>query len=435
MNPLVHPLPRILLAGALAGMAGLAPAAQPLVCLIQPSRTAEIGSSVTGVIESISVERGDTVSKGQVIAVLRNGVERAALDVAQSRAQANADVQAAQAALTFAHQSTLRAQDLVKKKFVSEQALDKARSEEEVAAQRLAQAREQRQIWDRERSLAQSQLAQRTLVSPISGIVAERYLSSGERVEDRSVARVVSIHPLHVEVMVPAASFGKIKTGMTANVVPELPDAQSVEARVILVDRLIDGASNTFRVRLELPNPDHAIPAGPRCKVAFGDQVIGSSARAPLKAQPAVARTPTGVPATGKPAAIVGSKPATPPVASKPAAAADSTQSALSALEAWRRAWAGKDMAAYLAAYAADFRGESPSRSAWVRQREARISKPGTLDIRISEARVQAVDERKVRVQFRQHYQAGAYRDVTLKSLLLVLDQGRWLIREERAVR
>lgn len=148
--------------------------------------------------------------------------------------------------MTFAHQSTVRAQDLVKKKFISEQALDKARSEEEVAAQKLAQAREQRQIWDRERSLAQSLLARRTLLSPFSGIVAERYLSNGERVEDRSVARIVSINPLHVEVMVPAASFGKIATGMTASMVPELPGAQAVEARVILVDKLIDGASNTF---------------------------------------------------------------------------------------------------------------------------------------------------------------------------------------------
>jgi RND family efflux transporter MFP subunit len=278
MNPFtLRTLIRTLIVAAVAASIQLAHAGQPLVCLIQPSRIAEVGSSVIGIIEDIRVERGDMVKKGQVIAVLRGDVERAALNVAQSRAQAEADVQAAIAALEFAHQSTARAEDLVTKKFVSEQALDKARTEERVAAQRLAQAREQRQVWAREKSLAQSQLAQRTIVSPISGIVAERYLSSGERVEDRSVARIVSINPLHVEVMVPAANFGQIKPGMSATVMPELPDAPPVEARVILVDKLIDGASNTFRVRLELPNPDHAIPAGPRCKVAFGDQVIGNT--------------------------------------------------------------------------------------------------------------------------------------------------------------
>lgn len=302
MNTLSLPsLTRTLMAAAVAVASQLATAGQPLVCLIQPSSIAEIGTSVTGVIEDIRVERGDTVKKGQVIVVLRNDVERAALNVAQSRAQAEADVQAAIAALEFAHQSTLRAEDLVKKKFISEQALDKARTEERVASQKLALAREQQQIWAREKGLAQSQLAQRTITSPISGIVAERYLSAGERVEDRSVARVVSINPLHVEVMVPAAEFGKIKPGMTATVTPELPDVPAVEARVSLVDKLIDGASNTFRVRLILPNPDHAIPAGLRCKLAFDGKLIsyskGASKPDPLSA---VSRASLATPAPVK---------------------------------------------------------------------------------------------------------------------------------------
>jgi len=391
-----------------------ASAGQPLVCLIQPSRVAEVGSSVTGVIESMRIERGDYVKKGQVLAVLRNDVERAALHVATSRAQAEAEVLAAVAARDFAHQSTLRAEDLVKKKFVSEQALDKARTEEQVAVQKLAQAREERRIWEREMNLAQSQLAQRTIASPISGIVAERYLTIGERVEDRSIARVVSINPLHVEVMVPATSFGKINTGMVATVTPELPDSPAVEARVILVDKLIDGASNTFRVRLELPNPGHAIPAGPRCKLAFGDMAI--DARQTVSLSTVARASATTVP---KPA-----RPVAPP--------AGPEKGALHALEDWRDAWESKDIARYLAAYAPDFRGTSPSREAWARQREARILKPDELAIQISDVRVQPVAHGKVQLHFRQRYQSTGYRADSLKSLHMVLDKGRWLIAEER---
>lgn len=400
-------------------------AAQPLVCLIQPSNIAEVGSSVTGVIESLRVERGDIVKKGQVIAVLRNEVERAALNVAKSRAQADADVQAAIAELEFARQSTQRGEDLIKKKFISEQALDKTRTEERLAIQKLAQAREQRRTWDREMTLAQSQLAQRTIVSPISGIVAERYVSNGERVEDRSIARIVSIHPLHVEVMVPAASFGKIQSGMTATVTPELPDMAPMEARVNLVDKLIDGASNTFRVRLALPNADHAIPAGPRCKVAFGDQVIGTpESKSKLTPRPASSRTsPPIATAPAKAAAA----PAT-PRASTP----NPTEAALGALENWRKAWESKNLTNYLAAYAADFRGSSPSREAWVKQRQTRVLKPRSLDIRISDVQVQPVDSNRVKLQFRQSYRAEGYQSSTLKSLLMGLDQGKWLILDER---
>lgn len=268
-------------------------AGESLVCLIQPSKTVEIGTSVYGVIDSIPVERGDFVKKGQVVAVLRNDVERAALNVAKSRSQAQAEVQEAQANVEFSRQQMKRAADLVKQEFISPQALEKSRVEFQVAEQRLALAHEQRAIWEGERGLAQSQLAQRTLVSPIAGIVAERYMNVGERVENRAVARIVSISPLYVDVMVPAAGFGKITKGMKASVTPELPDAAAVRATVSLVDRIIDGGSNTFRVRLVLPNVKHLIPAGPRCKVDFGELLTQAATGANLPiavAEPAAAR-------------------------------------------------------------------------------------------------------------------------------------------------
>jgi hypothetical protein len=46
---------------------------------------------------------------------------------------------------------------------------------------------------------------------------------------------------------------------------------------------VIDAASNTFRVRLELPNPNGALPAGLRCKVDLGLKLP----EAPLKNLPA----------------------------------------------------------------------------------------------------------------------------------------------------
>jgi len=55
-------------------------------------------------------------------------------------------------------------------------------------------------------------------------------------------------------------------------VVPELPNAKPRLAKVVLVDPLIDGPSNTFRARLQLPNPNYEVPAGLRCKVELGGE-------------------------------------------------------------------------------------------------------------------------------------------------------------------
>ena len=62
-----------------------------------------------------------------------------------------------------------------------------------------------------------------------------------------------------------------MKKGMPAQILPELPNAVKLDTKVVLVDKIIDAASNTFRVRLALPNPGNKLPAGARCRVELPD--------------------------------------------------------------------------------------------------------------------------------------------------------------------
>jgi cobalt-zinc-cadmium efflux system membrane fusion protein len=110
-------------------------------------------------------------------------------------------------------------------------------------------------------------------------VVVERYLSAGERVEEKPVFKLARIDPLRVEVIVPAARFGSIRVGELASVKPDLPNAAPVAASVALVDRVVDAASNTFRVRLTLPNADLRLPAGLRCRISFGGSGGAGSGR------------------------------------------------------------------------------------------------------------------------------------------------------------
>jgi len=271
----------------LAGLAGLAAAAGPqgaggggaasapgtLGCLIEPDKVADLGSAVIGVLDSLRAERGDAVRKGQVLATLRNDVERATAEVARTRATTEADLRSAEASRDLARQKMRRAEDLVAKNYVAQQALDQARADFQVAEQKVLQTREQLRVWSRELGVAEAQVGLRTIRSPFDGVVVERYLSLGERVEDKPIFKVAKIDPLRIEVIVPAARFGTIRVGEVASVKPELPNAAPVEATVALVDRVADAASNTYRVRLALPNPGNALPAGLRCRITFGDSV------------------------------------------------------------------------------------------------------------------------------------------------------------------
>ncbi len=424
--------------GTVFGVANPADAAQPIGCLIEPRQVVELGSPVIGVIENVLVDRGARVRKGQVVATLKADVERAAVSVAQSKARAEADVHSAAANRDYNKQKLARAEELVKKGFISAQALEQARTEYELAEQKLAQALEQKRIWDREHEMARAQLSLRNLVSPINGVVVDRYLSPGERVEDKPVMKLADTNPLRVEVFMPSASYHDIAPGMTAKVFPELPNAGEREAKVVLVDRIVDPASNTFRVRLELPNPNNALPAGLRCKVAIGETTVGGG-QEPAK------RPGSGGPAAGASAAAASMAAPVPPsapaqasvVSAPPAAGSSVTEASLEqdvreAIEAWRRAWIARDVAAYVAAYVPDFKGRAANRDAWLREREARIARAEQLDIRIGELTIENLGDGKAKAQFSQSYRSAAYGDQVRKSLVLQRRDGKWLIEAER---
>lgn len=240
-----------------------------LGCLLTPSAEVEVGSPVIGVLGKVLVDRGDAVRKGQLLAQLVDEVERASVQAASQRFENRADVAAAKAAYEFAQKKAERYEELLAKNFVSPMARDQAVSEARVAAMRYAQAQEQRVVAREEMGVARAQLDLRTISAPFAGVVVERYLQAGARVEDKPILKLAKIDPLRVEVVAPAARFGQIKVGTVARVTPELPDAAEASARVSRVDAVVDAASNTFRIRLELPNPGGGIPSGLRCQVAF----------------------------------------------------------------------------------------------------------------------------------------------------------------------
>jgi len=270
-------------------------AARGTGCLIEPDRWADVGSPVIGIVEQVTVDRGDSVRGGQVLVKLRSSVEQAQQTVADTRAQADAEVRAAAVAVDLAQQKHKRAQSLEAKAFISPQALEQSRSELELAQHRLKQAQVQQRIWNEESRLAQAQLGQRTVKSPFDGIVAERFVSAGERVDERPLLRVAVVNPLRVELMVPASQWGRLKTGDTLSVQPELPGAGPASARVAQIDRVLDPASNTFRVRLSLPNPGHQLPAGLRCRVDL-DALAAQAPATPPAGLPAATATPATKP-------------------------------------------------------------------------------------------------------------------------------------------
>jgi membrane fusion protein, heavy metal efflux system len=238
-----------------------------LGCLVEPSIVVDVSSPVAGLLDRVAVERGDIVSKGQLVASLESRVERASVELALTKLKNDAEIRSAQSNEDFARKKHARNENLHRDGVVSAQVREQAETEAVLAVEKLKQTKEARAITEQEVHLARSQLSLKTISSPISGMVVERYLSAGERADEKPILKIAQIDPLRVEAILPASMYGRVKAGMMAKVTPELQGELGRNASITLVDKVIDPASNTFRVRLELGNKDYSLPSGVRCKI------------------------------------------------------------------------------------------------------------------------------------------------------------------------
>jgi len=230
---------------------------------------ADVGSPVQGVLRELLVDRSDTVSKGQAIAELESGVEVASLEHALSRARMQSEILAREADLELAKHNLKRQKSLFAQQLVPAQKRDEALARKQVASAALVQALENFQLLQLELQQAEHLLAQRTLRSPVDGVVVEHHAFPGEFVYDNPVMTVAQLNPLRVEVVLPARLFGQFKPGDSARILPEIESAEPLIAVVDVVDRLLDTRSGTFGVRLLLQNPNFQIPGGQKCQLEF----------------------------------------------------------------------------------------------------------------------------------------------------------------------
>ena len=241
-------------------------------CVVDPNMTVELSSAVDGVVESMQVQKGDHVKKGQVVARLDAGPQVAAVEYARTRAAMNADLHLQEESLAYGRRSQKRITALHVKHAISDDEVDKAETETRLTRIKLEQAREKKRLARLDLRRATATLAQYTIHSPIDGVVTERYLNPGESTKDHPLLKLAQTDPLRVEIIVPVVHFGALKPGQQVDITPEAPMNGRHRGTVTIIDPVVDAASGTFRVRVILPNADHKLTSGLKCKARFLDE-------------------------------------------------------------------------------------------------------------------------------------------------------------------
>jgi len=269
----MHLMPLIPLLGALlafnaaalgAGPAGLAlgeaeyrtvPREYRLDGIVEAVNRTTVSAQTRGQVEEILYDVQDFVEKNAVIARLKDTEHQARVT------QASAELKSATAQLEQARDEHERVKGLHDKKLVSDSAMDSA-----VAALKGAQARFESAIAGLEQ--AQEQLEYTQIRAPYSGIVTHRHIEVGEIASPgQPVMSGISLDELRVIVDVPQSVIPSVRQGGKVNIY--LPDGETMTAEKITVFPFADLGSNTFKVRVNLPEGTKALFPGMFVKTGF----------------------------------------------------------------------------------------------------------------------------------------------------------------------
>ena len=251
-----------------------------------PYQDVDVMAKVAGYVKTISVDIGDHVQQGQVLAVLeapeiQSDVARAKADVAAAEANimtAQAAVQRAEAAEGIAKLSYRRIQDVATKDkgLVPRQELDVAQSRQMEATAQLASAqssvhaaREAKAGADQEYVRAQTMMGYATIRAPFAGVVTKRYASTGSMIQ-AGIASQTQAMPV---VKLAQNNLLRLILPVPVNDVAGVKNGQAVDVNVSSLGRTLQGtvtrsadsvqmATRTMDTEVDVPNGDGSLVPG-----------------------------------------------------------------------------------------------------------------------------------------------------------------------------
>jgi cobalt-zinc-cadmium efflux system membrane fusion protein len=236
----------------------------PGVVAADVSRPVPVLSLASGRVVDVRARLGDTVAKGQVLITLQSA------DVSQARA----DVNKAAADAELARRALERAQALSEHEALAAKDLEAAVNADTKARTDLRTARERLQLLTGGSDEAASPLV--ALKAPVSGVIVEQNVSAsgGVRSLDNSpnLFTIADLSRVWIVCDVNENNLADVRIGDAAAAVLNAYPDRPVHARVANISGILDPATRTAKVRLEVANPDRLLRPGMFARVTFTSQ-------------------------------------------------------------------------------------------------------------------------------------------------------------------
>jgi HlyD family secretion protein len=235
------------------------------------AQTVDVAPKAGGRLQSVSVKLGDRVRQGQVIAKIEDRELLEQVNQAEaSHRVAEAGVRRSEADLSLALTNVDRARNLFGRQLLPKQQLDDAEARYTSAVAQLDLSKAQVAQSEARLKELRINLANTSVVSPTDGFVSLRHVDPGAWVSQNApVASVVDISSLRLVANVVEKDLRAVNPGDPAVVEVDAYPGEKFNGRIARVSPILDPATRTAQMEIEIPNRDNKLKPGMYAKVTL----------------------------------------------------------------------------------------------------------------------------------------------------------------------
>lgn len=268
-----------------------APSIPTVIGITIPNRQATISAVEPGRLAWFAAEEGEFVAAAAPVFRLEDGVQLARAGIARTEAESTLQVDLARTRWEHAQREQAWFENLFGGDSASSKELMDARAHAQIAQLEFQKAKLASTLAQLAQEREEQSLRLRHAFAPFAGYVARRLKEVGETVnENEGVLTLVQLDPLLVTIDCPLELAPVVKLDRPAVVRPVDPYWPPRTGTVTFVSRVADGASQTFRVKLQVDNTDGQWLSGLKVAVEFTAHQSPSTAADAWPGQPTAVR-------------------------------------------------------------------------------------------------------------------------------------------------
>jgi RND family efflux transporter MFP subunit len=241
-----------------------------------------------------TVEEGDSVKKGQIIAVVDHESVEAQVNQAKAAlVTAEAQRTQAQVALSQTEKDLERLRNLYAEGATSRQSLEKIEAEYKslVAQHELAQARVDQSQAGLNQALIQ--LSECFITAPISGVIAQKFLEEGDMaMVTRPIFAIMDVDSVKVKADLAERYLRQVHSGTEAALEVDTYSDRSFQGRVTRISPVLNVINRTAQLEITIPNPEHLLKPGMFARIAL---TLVRKENVPIIPEAAVIRDESGL--------------------------------------------------------------------------------------------------------------------------------------------